>query len=355
MMRQVLESMDAGNGIVANPCPSCCLCGSPGVLLHQEMTDRLFGVPGVWGVRKCSSARCGLLWLDPMPEETEIGKLYTDYHTHAPDAPSTALRHRFYHAVRDGYLQSRLGYRQGVGPRWYRLLAPLAYLHPYGSAHTKASAMFLPAPQPGSRLLDVGCGSGTLLARMEALGWQVEGTEIDPVALELARGRGVPVRLGELKDLGYPSEHFHAIHISHVIEHVPDPASMVRECHRILRPGGALVMLTPNSLSWAHQHFQADWRGLEPPRHLHVFSPRNIVRLLAESEFNIEDIQARTRATFAPSLSASLRDQGHAHGPMTPSRGWLRILRNGLLQGWVRVRLLANPMIGDDIVVIATK
>ncbi len=158
---------------------------------------------------------------------------------------------------------ARFGYTQGAGPKWRRLVAPLALLHPGGRDELDAAAMHLPAPAGAARVLDVGCGSGVLLARMQSLGWQVEGVEVDPDGVKAARARGVPVRLGMLEKQGFPDNHFDAVHSAHVIEHVYDPLSLLRECHRILKPGGTLVILTPNIASI---RTQAVWLGLAEPR-----------------------------------------------------------------------------------------
>jgi 2-polyprenyl-3-methyl-5-hydroxy-6-metoxy-1,4-benzoquinol methylase len=70
-----------------------------------------------------------------------------------------------------------------------------------------------------------------------------------------------------------------------VIEHVPDPASLLKECRRVLRPGGKLVVATPNCKSLGHSLFKENWRGLEPPRHLQILSPLALRRFLSEAGF----------------------------------------------------------------------
>src|SRR5256885_868754 len=64
-------------------------------------------------------------------------------------------------------------------------------------------------------------------------------------------------------------------------------------------PEGTLVMLTPNTASWGHSHFGNDWRSLEPPRHLHLFNPSNMRRLLDSAELTPARI-----ATLAINASA---------------------------------------------------
>ncbi len=59
----------------------CQTCGNAGKILYQNLTDRLFGVPGNWTLKKCIDPKCGLVWLDPVPCEKELIKLYRSYYT----------------------------------------------------------------------------------------------------------------------------------------------------------------------------------------------------------------------------------------------------------------------------------
>src|ERR1019366_8424047 len=90
---------------------------------------------------------------------------------------------------------------------------------------------------------------------------------------------------GSVEGKSYPSATFDAITLNHVIEHVPDPISTIKECSRLLKPGGKLVMFTPNAASLSHRYFKQDWRGLEPPRHLHVFSFKSMRKLFDKADF----------------------------------------------------------------------
>jgi hypothetical protein len=65
--------------IRSRPFPECSLCGTRGEPLYAGLTDRLFGAPGEWNLKCCSNSGCGLIWLDPMPLEDDIGKAYENY------------------------------------------------------------------------------------------------------------------------------------------------------------------------------------------------------------------------------------------------------------------------------------
>ncbi|MGZ8463014.1 MAG: class I SAM-dependent methyltransferase [Candidatus Deferrimicrobiaceae bacterium] len=137
----------------------------------------------------------------------------------------------------------------------------------------RGDELFLNERMPDGRLLDIGCGNGDFLARMRGKGWEVEGLEVDSEAVKSARSRhGLTIHHGALETWKLPDGSFDAITANHVIEHVHDPIALIRECLRVLKPGGVLVLATPNINGDAHRVFGRNWTHLDPPRHLHLFS-----------------------------------------------------------------------------------
>jgi 2-polyprenyl-3-methyl-5-hydroxy-6-metoxy-1,4-benzoquinol methylase len=258
---------------------NCILCHSQGRQLYRSLSDRLFHSTGKWSFLICPNIRCGLIWLVPKPTPEDMGSLYFNYYTHANQAGQSHALAQFYNVARQGYLQIKYAYPQGVGPKWYRLLSFMAYVHPLGIRHAQASAMFLESPESNNRLLDVGCGNGDMFDKMKILGWDVEGIETDPVACKLANAKHKKIYISELEGREYADDHFDAIILNHVLEHVNDPIRLIKECHRILKPDGRMIIVTPNALGFGHRHFKESWRGLEPPRHLYIFSTRNICKI----------------------------------------------------------------------------
>ncbi len=300
--------------IRVRPVDHCASCGSTGTILYAGLRDRIHSVPGEWTVFRCSG--CGLLWLNPMPLEADLAKLYPqDYATHRTDDPLPPfLRRREHAAIDEGYRARRWGYPASAGKK---LLGLLVHLTPGRRADLDSSIMYLEA-RPGGRLLDVGCGNGTLLERMRRLGWQVEGVETDPEAVRRARARRLAVGLGAPADQGYADASFDAVVMSHVIEHVADPVSLLADCRRLLRPGGRLVMTTPNAASWGHRSCRAAWLHLDPPRHLRVFTSAALEPLASRAGFGT--ISTRTTGAFAaPALFASRVIR--RHGRWKPSAG----------------------------------
>jgi SAM-dependent methyltransferase len=341
------------------PRRQCFLCGGEGRVLHANLRDRLFGAPGRWTFTKCVNASCGLVWLDPMPLEAELWKAYRSYYTHEPLHQATkqhgSLVVEIYRAIGNGYLRRRLGYRQGAGPRWYGFLWPLAYLIPGGPDQLAARAMFFAAPGQGARLLDIGCGEGQMLRRLERLGWQAEGVDIDPVAVATGRAQGLSILQGDVESQRYVADSFDAVSMNHVIEHVFDPVGLLKEINRILKVGGTLVIVTPNVRSWGHAHFGEDWRGLEPPRHLHLFTIEALRSLVGRAGLRV--VAARTVANavpYASSASRGLRRSRLLDNPV-PAGRFSEPIRGLVDQLYERTLLLRRKDAGEETVLIAQR
>ena len=103
-----------------------------------------------------------------------------------------------------------------------------------------------------------------------------------------------------------------------MIEHVPDPIATLKECARLLKKGGKLVLATPNQESMSHRTFGKDWRGLEPPRHLHIFSPSSLNRALNQAGLN--DVAIRPVIAFSVIYESTLLRRGNT-GPAATNRG----------------------------------
>ncbi len=122
--------------------------------------------------------------------------------------------------------------------------------HRWRTAENSA-AYLLPLLEPGSRLLDVGCGPGTItmdLAELVGRDGRVTALERTEDALELARGeaarRGtanVDFAVGDVQSLDLPDDTFDVVHAHQVLQHVDDPVQALREMRRVCRPGGLVA------------------------------------------------------------------------------------------------------------------
>ena len=338
--------------IRTEPRPHCYLCRSAGEVLYGNLDDRLFGAGGSWNIRACGNAACGLLWLDPMPVPEDIGKAYAAYYTHdkAPGRTGHPL-FRLYTGAREGYLATQYGYFAGGLPGWKKLAGWLLRLHPGRRVVVDFTVMWQKA-LPQGRLLDVGCGSGWLLESMQSLGWTVEGVDLDPRAVDGARSRGLRVHLGHVDQLDLPAESFDVVTMSHYIEHVYEPAAVIAACYRLLKPGGRLVIVTPNTRSLGHRLYGKDWRGLEPPRHLHLFNPDALGAAVRRGGFGKFRVWTSLRDAYEMFLgSRSIRGRCTIGAPQSaPVRWWAR---GAELFEWLALKV--NRDLGEEIVVIAEK
>jgi 2-polyprenyl-3-methyl-5-hydroxy-6-metoxy-1,4-benzoquinol methylase len=194
--------------------------------------------------------RCGLICVANPPGESELKRMYSfDSGYHAgleADAASTAFRQR-------------------------EAATNLALLQRHAS---------------GGRLLDIGCSTGLFLAAAREAGWSVQGLEYSPDTSEIARReRGLDVKTGALESDTFAAHSFDVITLWDVIEHLPDPRGVLRRIGSILKPGGLLILKTPNAdglyprASLIVANRLGFWSHPEPPGHLYQFSARTLTRM----------------------------------------------------------------------------
>lgn len=152
------------------------------------------------------------------------------------------------------------------------------------------------------RFLDVGCGLGELLRAALDEGWEAEG--IDPSIEFVTFGQeklGVNARVGTLGDARFPSDHFDAIAMSSLIEHLYEPFPVLLEIQRILKPNGLLWFDAPNEdgLYMKFGNLYMKLRGREQlvvmaptfaPFHVQGFNPRSIVSILDRANLQTLDL-----------------------------------------------------------------
>jgi len=133
---------------------------------------------------------------------------------------------------------------------------------------------------PAGRLLDVGCGPGLLLDEARALGYDAMGLELSRDAARHAReALGLDVREIALEDFE-DDEGFDVVVLADVIEHLEDPLGGIERCARLLRPGGALCVVTPDPSSVAARLAGRRWWGYLPA-HTCLLPRRTLRELLA--------------------------------------------------------------------------
>lgn len=137
------------------------------------------------------------------------------------------------------------------------------YYRPWVWEHQQALAQIA----PGSKVLEVGCGLGTFIEKLQATGFDCTGLELNESAAAVCRQKGLTVH-NQLLDahLKERSEYYDVVCAFQVLEHVYDVRSFITESLQCLKPGGKLIYAVPNNNPWFF-HYQKYHTLNMPPHH----------------------------------------------------------------------------------------
>lgn len=347
---------------VVSECP---LCSRRRAEFLFATIDRLYRLPGEFGLVRCQD--CSLVRLSPRPLIGELGFYYPEAEYYSYQDPVTEAqahapgwRGRLKDALRDSVLAAK-GYEVARLAAWQRALQPLirqAFGHrvPYGYGER------FPDYKPCGRALEIGCGSGTFLGLLKHHGWQVAGVELSARAAAAAKEKlGVDVFVGPLEAAGFAADSFDYIHMSHVIEHLPDPVQSLREVRRLLKPGGEVYIETPNIDSLDYRQSGRYWFPLDTPRHLFLFAPTTLRRAVSEAGLQVHrlctgvanyyDLAELYRREERESRAPGYRLMTHERPPLAFSAR----LRCQWLALSARLNYLRQPQAGSILYCRATK
>lgn len=166
----------------------------------------------------------------------------------------------------------------------------------------------------GGSLLDVGSGTGEVLAEARNRGWRVQGVEPERTGAEMARERGLPVEISTLEEAGLPENSFDVVTAFHVLEHIPDSRSFLRMLGRWARPGGFVVIEVPNFNSAQRRRLGQYWTHLRPREHLVHFTPETLEATFRRA--GLEPVLVRSPVYVGPpqSLDQALTDLARERG-----------------------------------------
>jgi 2-polyprenyl-3-methyl-5-hydroxy-6-metoxy-1,4-benzoquinol methylase len=186
-----------------------------------------------------------------------------------------------------------------------------------------------------ARLLDVGCGAGAILGVMARHGWVTEGTELSGVAAERLRGQGHRIHLGAIEELDLEQGAYDVVILSEIIEHLLAPGVAVAAAARLLRPGGAAYITTPNFDALSRRLLGPRWRVIELPEHVSYFNRRSLRALLKRAGLEIvslategvspfelvAQLRAKPAAASVARGTEALRELSVGRGPLAPLKG----------------------------------
>lgn len=234
---------------------ACMLCGSTGfeACFRQEPHE----------VRRCRA--CGLVWVSPRLEGDQLTALYDEDYWCSDDPKVHGYAD--YRAEEERYLQTfrlRLDHALRDGPR-------------------------------SGRALDVGCAAGFCLAVLAERGFDVHGVEPSAAIARDAQARvgAGRVFVGTLDQAPHGPRSFDLVTLWDVVEHVPDPHSLLRRARDLLAPGGLLVVETQDVGSAFARVLGRRWHHYKHAEHLYHFSPGTIRRLLGDCGLSVVSLTHR--------------------------------------------------------------
>lgn len=145
--------------------------------------------------------------------------------------------------------------------------------------------------KPG-KILDIGTAGGSFLAVAQKRGWQVYGVEPNRWLCDWAKKHyGIHIEAGTLDGLKYPDGFFDVITMWDVIEHVPDPSAVLKQCHRLLKSGGYIYLNYPDYGSNASRIMKGKWIFLLSV-HIYYFTRQTIAKMLDKAGFHTMDYRS---------------------------------------------------------------
>ena len=284
----------------------CRICAGNTTVWMSGLFDDRHGFPGLFNLRRCQN--CGFAQTDPRLPEKQIAEIYNQFYPR------------------------KIQNMEAVNPADFPCPNRLSvWLKGTGiNCHYQA--------KPGSRVLDVGCGSGSSLLELKNMSCEAFGVDPEPTAGKLARKYKLKFHRGFLTDNPWPGKKFDYITASQVLEHINDPAGFVRLCRTRLSPGGRLVLSFPNIDSWSKQLLGKRWLHWHIPFHLNHFSRKSVEIMAKKTGMQVEKLSTITPNLWVnlqlrrllqrpvPGQRDSLWDGKNGHQSQTPGMDWLKLL-----------------------------
>jgi SAM-dependent methyltransferase len=262
----ILGTTDAGLEIVP-----CALCGAN----ETQPYCTKFGYPIV----KCS--RCGLVYCNPRLSSAETDKRYNPHYFHHEYLPSVMPPGG---PGDGGFLDNRF----------------------------KAALDLLANGRPPGKLIEIGTGAGFFLKAAVRAGFDAYGLDLSSEAAAYARTTlGVRVIETSAEEMPFEPAYFDAAAMFEVIEHLRDPLGVVRAARRALRPGGRLIVSTPNLAALSRRVLGDEWAVLSPAEHLYYFTEATLRGMLLKAGFR----SVQFVRTYAPWLHHETMNARYTHAP----------------------------------------
>jgi len=277
---------------------------------------------------------CGLVYMNPQVVPEDIERLYpSDYAPHSTAAKGAAA------VIRSSY--NRL------------MKAPVISQFIRWVTNVKITNDVYRQLDENSRILDVGCGAGAFLNRVKAeKGCKVYGVDISEAAVETAKNSfGLDIFKGTIAEAPFKDGSFDVITAWWYLEHVPDPHATAAKISSLLKNDGFCIIGVPNYESFNAKVFKDKWYHLDCPRHLCIWTPSSMKRLLEQHNLTvIKIIYDKTPWGLRGSLQYLLFDDNI--NPKYRNRIRQSLLLWMLLLPWT---ILVSLLKKSDIIVVHAK
>ncbi len=217
-----------------------------------------------------------------------------------------------------------------ITKNWISLRAELT--NPSNDDLNKQLQKFYQPSKAGLTLLDFGCGSEVFLNQVRERGWNTIGIDFSPQSVEQVSAHGhqaflmSPQVWDEIED-----ESLDCVRINHVLEHLYHPQENLQAIYAKMKPGGMLHIGTPNPYSITSQIFRSRWFSLDCPRHIILYSPALLKKVLTATGFSeVRILHETITKDFLRSCGYFLYDLGLINHDELAKIGKRRYLRASL-------------------------
>lgn len=271
----------------------CPVCDGSSIEIFLECND-YFASKESYSIAQCNS--CTFLFTQDFPSEEEIGRYYDSPNYVSHSDTNKGLVNRLYHSVRSYMLNKKAN-----------LIEDLSSCK-------------------GGSLLDIGCGTGYFIGKMQSRNWQVSAIEKsgDASAFTKATWGVEPTDLQSLHTK--PEAAYDVITMWHVLEHIQPLNETLETVYKALKVDGTLFVALPNAASYDAIKYKEYWAAYDVPRHLWHFTPKTFIHLANNHGFELRKMARMPFDVFY----VSMLSEKYKHS----SLAFIRALCVGFI-GWI--------------------
>jgi 2-polyprenyl-3-methyl-5-hydroxy-6-metoxy-1,4-benzoquinol methylase len=233
---------------------NCPVCDITNVTPVYYLFDDRYGYPAEFVLVRCE--QCGHHFLEHDLTPEDLTMLYTNYY------PRSELKLEEY--------------------------KPYSEIHGFKTwLNGEKSSPFRWVP-PCVKVLDIGCGFGETIGYYQARGCEAHGVEADENIRRIIEKYGYKIEVGLFDAKKYELNYFDYITMEQVVEHLVDPVDALRGITDILKPGGRLIISTPNANGWGRRVFGRKWINWHAPYHVQMFSVKSMMLAAEQAGLTVE-------------------------------------------------------------------